>query len=232
MAEKGQSLALLSPLGYKQRKFYAGVGCWQITWPPEQFRAGHRGGTVRDAHNDPCAHRHLLPGPASACSRIVRKFRLLDPKADVPSSLTVRLHQRERVPRHKLHDPAPVRPFPLCSSPAIEPRPTDTSGCTFSSLNRAQSTSRTSTRPSRSSPRTAGLARSSSRRRPRTAARSSKFPFQSVRFHVLVAGVNEADCGRVGKWVFAGCIIFSFLLLLWEARKSRAIIKSCDISYA
>lgn len=35
-----------------------------------------------------------------------------------------------------------------------------------------------------------------------------------------------------GKWVFTGCIIFSFLLLLWEARKSRAIIKSRDISYA
>ncbi|KAK4704430.1 hypothetical protein P7C70_g1775, partial [Phenoliferia sp. Uapishka_3] len=36
----------------------------------------------------------------------------------------------------------------------------------------------------------------------------------------------------IGKWVFAGCIIFSFLLLLWEGRKSRAIIKSRDISYA
>ncbi|KAK4050022.1 Potassium transporter [Microbotryomycetes sp. JL221] len=36
----------------------------------------------------------------------------------------------------------------------------------------------------------------------------------------------------VGKWVFTGCIIFSFLLLLWEARKARAIIKSRDISYA
>ncbi|KAK4046883.1 Potassium transporter [Microbotryomycetes sp. JL201] len=37
---------------------------------------------------------------------------------------------------------------------------------------------------------------------------------------------------KVGKWVFTGCIIFSFLLLLWEARKARAIIKSRDISYA
>ncbi|GAA5869190.1 hypothetical protein JCM8547_005164 [Rhodosporidiobolus lusitaniae] len=36
----------------------------------------------------------------------------------------------------------------------------------------------------------------------------------------------------IGKWIFFGCIIFSFLLLLWEARKSRAIIKSRDISYA
>lgn len=36
----------------------------------------------------------------------------------------------------------------------------------------------------------------------------------------------------IGKWVFTGCIILSFLLLLWEARKARAIIKSRDISYA
>ncbi|GAA6033615.1 hypothetical protein JCM8097_001486 [Rhodosporidiobolus ruineniae] len=37
---------------------------------------------------------------------------------------------------------------------------------------------------------------------------------------------------KIGKWIFFGCIIFSFLLLLWEARKARAIIKSRDISYA
>lgn len=36
----------------------------------------------------------------------------------------------------------------------------------------------------------------------------------------------------IGKWVFTGCIILSFLLLLWEARKARAIVKSRDISYA
>jgi hypothetical protein len=36
----------------------------------------------------------------------------------------------------------------------------------------------------------------------------------------------------IGKWVFTGCIILSFLLLLWESRKARAIIKSRDISYA
>ncbi|SCV72377.1 BQ2448_3914 [Microbotryum intermedium] len=36
----------------------------------------------------------------------------------------------------------------------------------------------------------------------------------------------------IGKWIFTGCIIFSLLLLAWEARKSRAIIKSRDISYA
>ncbi|KAI5476019.1 hypothetical protein MNV49_000491 [Pseudohyphozyma bogoriensis] len=37
---------------------------------------------------------------------------------------------------------------------------------------------------------------------------------------------------NIGKWIFTGCIIFSFLLLAWEARKARAIIKSRDISYA
>lgn len=36
----------------------------------------------------------------------------------------------------------------------------------------------------------------------------------------------------IGKWIFTGCIIFSFLLLLWEARKARAIVRSRDISYA
>lgn len=35
-----------------------------------------------------------------------------------------------------------------------------------------------------------------------------------------------------GKWVFFGCIIFSFLLLAYEAHKCRAIIRSRDISYA
>ncbi|KAI9466817.1 hypothetical protein BJY52DRAFT_1161965 [Lactarius psammicola] len=36
----------------------------------------------------------------------------------------------------------------------------------------------------------------------------------------------------VGKWLFVGCIIFSFLLLAYEARKSKRIIASRDISYA
>lgn len=35
-----------------------------------------------------------------------------------------------------------------------------------------------------------------------------------------------------GRWIFSGCIIFSFLLLAYEAHKSRAIVKSRDISYA
>lgn len=37
---------------------------------------------------------------------------------------------------------------------------------------------------------------------------------------------------QVGKWLFFGCIIFSFLLLAYEARKSKKIIASRDISYA
>ncbi|KLO19834.1 vacuole protein [Schizopora paradoxa] len=36
----------------------------------------------------------------------------------------------------------------------------------------------------------------------------------------------------IGKWLFVGCIIFSFLLLAYEARKARKIIQSRDISYA
>lgn len=42
--------------------------------------------------------------------------------------------------------------------------------------------------------------------------------------------LTSAERQKQGKWVFTGCIIFSFLLLAWEARKSRAIIKSRDIS--
>ncbi|PWN26518.1 hypothetical protein BDZ90DRAFT_241690 [Jaminaea rosea] len=37
---------------------------------------------------------------------------------------------------------------------------------------------------------------------------------------------------QYGKWVFFGCIIFSFLLLAYEAHKCRAIVRSRDISYA
>ncbi|KAG8747410.1 hypothetical protein FRC10_001081 [Ceratobasidium sp. 414] len=36
----------------------------------------------------------------------------------------------------------------------------------------------------------------------------------------------------VAKWVFVGCIIFSFLLLAYEAYKAKKIIASRDISYA
>ncbi|KAF8211226.1 hypothetical protein K438DRAFT_1568102 [Mycena galopus ATCC 62051] len=35
-----------------------------------------------------------------------------------------------------------------------------------------------------------------------------------------------------GKWLFVGCIIFSFLLLGYEARKAKLIVASHDISYA
>jgi len=36
----------------------------------------------------------------------------------------------------------------------------------------------------------------------------------------------------VGKWIFVGCIIFSFLLLAYEAQKAKKIIASRDISYS
>lgn len=36
----------------------------------------------------------------------------------------------------------------------------------------------------------------------------------------------------IGKWLFFGCIIFSFLLLAYEAYKAKKIIASRDISYA
>ncbi|KAF5388354.1 hypothetical protein D9615_000324 [Tricholomella constricta] len=37
---------------------------------------------------------------------------------------------------------------------------------------------------------------------------------------------------KTGRWLFVGCIIFSFLLLAYEARKAKKIIASRDISYA
>lgn len=47
---------------------------------------------------------------------------------------------------------------------------------------------------------------------------------------------SAADCIAIpfntGKWLFVGCIIFSFLLLAYESRKSKKIIASRDISYA
>ncbi|KAH9940589.1 hypothetical protein B0H21DRAFT_754650 [Amylocystis lapponica] len=36
----------------------------------------------------------------------------------------------------------------------------------------------------------------------------------------------------IAKWLFFGCIVFSFLLLAYEARKAKKIIASRDISYA
>ncbi|THH33657.1 hypothetical protein EUX98_g548 [Antrodiella citrinella] len=37
---------------------------------------------------------------------------------------------------------------------------------------------------------------------------------------------------KIGKWLFFGCIIFSFLLLAYEGHKAKKIIASRDISYA
>ncbi|KAI0638296.1 hypothetical protein C8Q77DRAFT_1047536 [Trametes polyzona] len=36
----------------------------------------------------------------------------------------------------------------------------------------------------------------------------------------------------VGRWLFFGCVVFSFLLLAYEAYKAKKIIQSRDISYA
>ncbi|KAF9017116.1 hypothetical protein BGZ52_005328, partial [Haplosporangium bisporale] len=36
----------------------------------------------------------------------------------------------------------------------------------------------------------------------------------------------------VYKWIFAGCIILSFILLAWDIKKAVATIESRDISYA
>lgn len=36
----------------------------------------------------------------------------------------------------------------------------------------------------------------------------------------------------IAKWVFVGCIIFSFLLLGYEVWKARQVIQSRDIAYA
>ncbi|KAG8985426.1 hypothetical protein FRB90_004712, partial [Tulasnella sp. 427] len=37
---------------------------------------------------------------------------------------------------------------------------------------------------------------------------------------------------EVGRWIFVACILFSFLLLAYEAQKAKRIIASRDISYA
>jgi len=37
---------------------------------------------------------------------------------------------------------------------------------------------------------------------------------------------------KVGQWLFVGCILFSFVLLAYESRKTKRIIASRDISYA
>ena len=37
---------------------------------------------------------------------------------------------------------------------------------------------------------------------------------------------------EIYKWIFAACIILSFILLAWDVKKAVAIINSRDISYA
>jgi len=44
--------------------------------------------------------------------------------------------------------------------------------------------------------------------------------------------INPSVPFTISKWVFVGCIIMSYILLLWEFRKARRIVKSRDIAYA
>jgi hypothetical protein len=65
----------------------------------------------------------------------------------------------------------------------------------------------------------------------------SRPPFLFDIVSLLVVGqtddnANAAIPPNVSKWIFLGAIIFSFLLLFWDIRKSRAIIASRDISWA
>lgn len=54
--------------------------------------------------------------------------------------------------------------------------------------------------------------------------------------NTIFTSCQGRDCSiipfKYGKWLFVGCIIFSFLLLGYEARKAKKIIASRDISYA
>lgn len=49
---------------------------------------------------------------------------------------------------------------------------------------------------------------------------------------LLLLELSLSPRAQIGKWIFFACIIVSFLLALWDARKARAIVKSRDISYA
>ncbi|KAL1917605.1 uncharacterized protein VTP21DRAFT_3998 [Calcarisporiella thermophila] len=44
--------------------------------------------------------------------------------------------------------------------------------------------------------------------------------------------VNPSIPFEISKWIYVGCIILSFLLLLLDIRKAKAIIESRDIAYA
>ncbi|KAI7824780.1 hypothetical protein BC939DRAFT_388096, partial [Gamsiella multidivaricata] len=56
--------------------------------------------------------------------------------------------------------------------------------------------------------------------------------------NLLVAKTWQTNLGdikisfEIYKWIFAACIILSFILLAWDMKKAAAIIKSRDISYA
>lgn len=68
-----------------------------------------------------------------------------------------------------------------------------------------------------------------------TESKVLEVPFEIVSVRRAALRELAAEWSRLrfqGKWIFTACIIVSFLLLAWEARKARAIIKSRDISYA
>ena len=48
--------------------------------------------------------------------------------------------------------------------------------------------------------------------------------------YVLLESINISF--EIYKWVFAACIVLSFILLAWDMKKAAAIIQSRDISYA
>ncbi|RKP10108.1 hypothetical protein THASP1DRAFT_8937, partial [Thamnocephalis sphaerospora] len=53
-----------------------------------------------------------------------------------------------------------------------------------------------------------------------------------IRFNNWSRSISNPDLLKYGRWVFFASIIFSFLLILWELRKTARIVKSRDIAYA
>ncbi|KAF8941576.1 hypothetical protein BGZ58_005526 [Dissophora ornata] len=63
-----------------------------------------------------------------------------------------------------------------------------------------------------------------------------KFKYSLV-FAIVIKGIliycaDLCISFEIYKWIFAACIILSFVLLAWDMKKAAAIIKSRDISYA
>ncbi|RKP14959.1 hypothetical protein BJ684DRAFT_7796, partial [Piptocephalis cylindrospora] len=56
--------------------------------------------------------------------------------------------------------------------------------------------------------------------------------FALIRFSSTMNVVKPAVDFEITRWIFVACIAMSFLLLLYEARKARRIVRSRDIAYA